>query len=268
MDHLHEHWRTGWPTRWRVTRRCDRRCTTSRSSSRASAMLVLLALGDEDTPCLETNLMLKRTIPGAALWIHPSTGHAINLQEPAALTRWSSRSSPTSSGGNGSADRLARARRAAPPWRPATPAAAVPGWPACGDLAVGRVQGGLPHGRRRLGEAGRRSGASAWLRLVSPARAAATETLTCSRMAAYDEQAVERLHDPAKTHHTHVAHDPTHEPAGRTTSVPGARRPERRRALLDSLDGRNGQTLRELCAGLAMAGSPSASTSPCLRWRI
>ncbi len=46
---------------------------------------VLLALGDEDAPCLETNLMLKRAIPGAGLWIHPGTGHAINLEEPAAF---------------------------------------------------------------------------------------------------------------------------------------------------------------------------------------
>ena len=48
-------------------------------------MPVLLALGDEDGPCLETNLMLKRAIPGAGLWIHPHTGHAINLEEPAAF---------------------------------------------------------------------------------------------------------------------------------------------------------------------------------------
>jgi pimeloyl-ACP methyl ester carboxylesterase len=46
---------------------------------------VLLALGDEDAPCLETNLMLKRAIPGAGLWIHPHTGHAVNLEEPAAF---------------------------------------------------------------------------------------------------------------------------------------------------------------------------------------
>jgi pimeloyl-ACP methyl ester carboxylesterase len=46
---------------------------------------VLLAVGDEDAPCLETNLMLKRAIPGAGLWIHPHTGHAINLEEPAAF---------------------------------------------------------------------------------------------------------------------------------------------------------------------------------------
>ena len=46
---------------------------------------VLLAVGDEDAPCLETNLMLKRAIPGAGLWVHPRTGHAVNLEEPAAF---------------------------------------------------------------------------------------------------------------------------------------------------------------------------------------
>lgn len=46
---------------------------------------VLLAVGDEDEPCLETNLMLKRAIPGAGLWICPNTGHAINLEEPVAF---------------------------------------------------------------------------------------------------------------------------------------------------------------------------------------
>jgi pimeloyl-ACP methyl ester carboxylesterase len=48
---------------------------------------VLLAVGDEDEPCLETNLFLKRTIPSAGLWIAPKTGHAINLEEPAAFNR-------------------------------------------------------------------------------------------------------------------------------------------------------------------------------------
>lgn len=46
---------------------------------------VLLAVGDEDAPCLETNLMLKSALPNAGLWICPNTGHAINLEEPAAF---------------------------------------------------------------------------------------------------------------------------------------------------------------------------------------
>ncbi len=46
---------------------------------------VLLAVGDEDEPCLEANLFLKRAIPTAGLWMVPRTGHAINLEEPAAF---------------------------------------------------------------------------------------------------------------------------------------------------------------------------------------
>ena len=43
---------------------------------------VLVMTGDEDEPCLEPSLMLKRTIPKAALAMLPNSGHAINLEEP------------------------------------------------------------------------------------------------------------------------------------------------------------------------------------------
>ena len=46
---------------------------------------VLLAIGDEDAPCVETNLMLKSALPNAGLWMCPNTGHTINLEEPAAF---------------------------------------------------------------------------------------------------------------------------------------------------------------------------------------
>ncbi len=49
------------------------------------AIPVLLAVGDEDVACLETNLMLKSALPNAGLWICPNTGHAINLEEPSAF---------------------------------------------------------------------------------------------------------------------------------------------------------------------------------------
>lgn len=49
------------------------------------AVPVLLAVGDENVRCLETNLMLKSVLPNAGLWICPNTGHAINLEEPAAF---------------------------------------------------------------------------------------------------------------------------------------------------------------------------------------
>jgi pimeloyl-ACP methyl ester carboxylesterase len=44
---------------------------------------VLVAAGDEDTPCLEPALFLKQAIPTAGLIIFPRTGHTINLEEPA-----------------------------------------------------------------------------------------------------------------------------------------------------------------------------------------
>ena len=46
------------------------------------AQPVLLVVGDEDTPCIEPNLFLKRTLPDAALCIMPRTGHLPNLEEP------------------------------------------------------------------------------------------------------------------------------------------------------------------------------------------
>ena len=48
---------------------------------------VLLAVGDEDELCLEINIYLKRQIKTSGLWICSRTGHAINLEEPAAFNR-------------------------------------------------------------------------------------------------------------------------------------------------------------------------------------
>jgi pimeloyl-ACP methyl ester carboxylesterase len=47
----------------------------------------LIIVGDEDEPCLEPSVFLKRTIPTAGLFIQPRTGHAINLEEPAVFNR-------------------------------------------------------------------------------------------------------------------------------------------------------------------------------------
>jgi pimeloyl-ACP methyl ester carboxylesterase len=44
---------------------------------------VLLAVGDEDDPVIEVGVFLKRTLPRAGLWVHPRTGHGMNLEEPA-----------------------------------------------------------------------------------------------------------------------------------------------------------------------------------------
>jgi pimeloyl-ACP methyl ester carboxylesterase len=42
----------------------------------------LIMAGDEDFPCLEPALLLKRTILTSALVVLPDTGHTINLEEP------------------------------------------------------------------------------------------------------------------------------------------------------------------------------------------
>jgi pimeloyl-ACP methyl ester carboxylesterase len=47
----------------------------------------LIVTGDEDEPCLEPGLLMKRTIPAAALVVVPKTGHAVNLEEPEAFNR-------------------------------------------------------------------------------------------------------------------------------------------------------------------------------------
>jgi pimeloyl-ACP methyl ester carboxylesterase len=43
----------------------------------------LIMTGDEDWPCLEPGLLMKRTIPSAGLVVMPNSGHGINLEEPA-----------------------------------------------------------------------------------------------------------------------------------------------------------------------------------------
>ena len=45
----------------------------------------LVMTGDEDWPCLEPALLMKRTISTAALVVMPSAGHTINLEDPDAF---------------------------------------------------------------------------------------------------------------------------------------------------------------------------------------
>ena len=53
----------------------------------ALAVPTLLITGDEDEPCLDANIYLKRTIPTAGLLVIPKTGHTINLEEPDAFNQ-------------------------------------------------------------------------------------------------------------------------------------------------------------------------------------
>ncbi|MEE9202963.1 MAG: alpha/beta hydrolase [Dehalococcoidia bacterium] len=42
----------------------------------------LIMTGDEDDPCVEPAIFMKRNIPGSGLAVFPQSGHAINLEEP------------------------------------------------------------------------------------------------------------------------------------------------------------------------------------------
>jgi pimeloyl-ACP methyl ester carboxylesterase len=47
----------------------------------------LILHGDEDWPCLKPGILMKRTIPSAAMAVMPNCGHAINLEEPDKFNR-------------------------------------------------------------------------------------------------------------------------------------------------------------------------------------
>ncbi len=47
----------------------------------------LIVTGDEDDPCLEPALLLKRSIQTSALAVLPSAGHTINLEDPEEFNR-------------------------------------------------------------------------------------------------------------------------------------------------------------------------------------
>lgn len=46
---------------------------------------LLVLVGDEDHPCLDGSLFLKKTVPTAGLAVVPRAGHTITLEEPAAV---------------------------------------------------------------------------------------------------------------------------------------------------------------------------------------
>jgi pimeloyl-ACP methyl ester carboxylesterase len=51
------------------------------------ALPTLVITGDEDDPCIEPSLLMKRTIPNCGLVVLPRAGHTINIEEPEAFNR-------------------------------------------------------------------------------------------------------------------------------------------------------------------------------------
>jgi pimeloyl-ACP methyl ester carboxylesterase len=47
----------------------------------------LIITGDEDWPCLLPGILMKQSIPSAALAVIPNSGHAINIEEPEEYNR-------------------------------------------------------------------------------------------------------------------------------------------------------------------------------------
>ena len=47
----------------------------------------LIVTGDEDEPCLEPALFMKRTIPSSGLVVMPKAGHTVNLEDPETFNR-------------------------------------------------------------------------------------------------------------------------------------------------------------------------------------
>ncbi|MBP0495005.1 alpha/beta fold hydrolase [Pararoseomonas indoligenes] len=54
---------------------------------RALTVPTLVLTGDEDWPCLQPGLLMKQSIPSAALAVMPNCGHTINLEDPDEFNR-------------------------------------------------------------------------------------------------------------------------------------------------------------------------------------
>lgn len=54
---------------------------------KALTVPTLVLTGDEDWPCLQPALLMKQTIPSAALSVMPNCGHTINLEDPDQFNR-------------------------------------------------------------------------------------------------------------------------------------------------------------------------------------
>ncbi len=80
------------------------------SALHALELPTLVIIGDEDEPCVDPAVFMKRHIPSAGLLVLPQSGHAVNLEEPALFNtavleffrlaeagRWARRTSVTTS---------------------------------------------------------------------------------------------------------------------------------------------------------------------------
>ncbi len=83
VDHLAEHPATGAALTFRHVQAVRPSLYDFDDELAAVTAPVLLMVGDEDDPCIDVNLHLKRLMPTAGLNIAPKSGHLINLEDPA-----------------------------------------------------------------------------------------------------------------------------------------------------------------------------------------
>lgn len=57
------------------------------SELRTLQVPTLILVGDEDEPCIEPGIFMKRNIPGSGLVVFPQSGHLLNLEEPELFNR-------------------------------------------------------------------------------------------------------------------------------------------------------------------------------------
>ena len=65
----------------------ERPSSTMEPELRALDVPTLIVLGDEDDPCIEPGVFMKRCIRRSGMAVFPKSGHAINLEEPDLFNR-------------------------------------------------------------------------------------------------------------------------------------------------------------------------------------
>jgi pimeloyl-ACP methyl ester carboxylesterase len=83
VDHLAEHPATGAAMTFRHVQAVRPSLYDFETELAAVTAPVLLMVGDEDEPCLDVNLYMKRLMPTSGLSIAPKSGHLINIEDPA-----------------------------------------------------------------------------------------------------------------------------------------------------------------------------------------
>ncbi len=87
VEHLMQHSSTGSALTFRGVQGRRPPIFALEARLRALEVPTLVMTGDEDDPCIEPSIFMKRCIPRSGLVVFPQSGHAINLEEPDLFNR-------------------------------------------------------------------------------------------------------------------------------------------------------------------------------------